>query len=250
MAGRSWFYFCAHAELAGYVAWGKVELEDMRELVPIVKTMHARSERPYRALVDLRRVTSVDASVFEATAGYARSRSAALRSAIARFAVVHAEGVLGAIAGGYFDVVPPPYPVSVFSDAVEALGWLGCAGDAALLPEIDALVAVERAPPFLRALRGLLDDRPRGMTVGSAARHLRLAARTLQRRLREEGSSFQEELATARLRSAQRRMLESDAPLTEIAFDAGFASPAHLSTQFRKATGEAPSAWRARHRSK
>jgi AraC-like DNA-binding protein len=86
------------------------------------------------------------------------------------------------------------------------------------------------------------------MTLQGAARQLGLSARTLQRRLRDEGSSFQGEVVAARLRVAQRLMLETSASLGEVAFEAGYASPAHLSTHFRKAVGEAPSAWRSRHR--
>lgn len=249
VSGPNWFYFCAHAELAGFVAWERVEVQDLAPLGPIVKTMHTRSRERYAALIDLRRVSTVDAAVFEVTAGYAKTYHARIHAAVRRVGVLRGEGFLGAIARGYFEVVPRPYPeVRVFSDAREALTWLGSAADLPVLEEIDEIVAIEHAGGFLRDLRTFLDAQDERVTLETAARHLRLAPRTLQRRLREEGSSLQTELMAARLRAAQRLMLATDAPLTEIAFDAGFASPAHLSTQFRKALGEAPSTWRARHR--
>jgi len=47
---------------------------------------------------------------------------------------------------------------------------------------------------------------------------------------------------------AERRMLDSDDPLTAVAIDAGFATLQHFSAAFREATGESPSAWRAKRR--
>jgi AraC-like DNA-binding protein len=40
-------------------------------------------------------------------------------------------------------------------------------------------------------------------------------------------------------------MIESDAPLTAIAIDSGFASLAHFSAAFRRATGQSPTQWRS-----
>jgi len=246
--GRNWLYFCAHERFAGYVAWERIELPELRALAPVVLAMHARARERYRAVVDLRRISFIAEGVFEATAKYATRNQAKIKAAVERVALLRGDGLLGAVARGYFDVVPRPYPVGVFSDANEALAWLDCDRDRSTFDEIEAIVGRARAAGSLRELRDFLGAKRERTSLEAAARHLGLTPRTLQRRLREEGSSFQNELVAARLRAAQRLMLESDAPLTEIAFNAGFASPAHLSTQFRKALGEAPSAWRARHR--
>lgn len=47
-----------------------------------------------------------------------------------------------------------------------------------------------------------------------------------------------------RVEFAKHRMLNSDAPLCEIALDCGLADQAHLSRIFRRVTGTTPSAWR------
>jgi len=47
-----------------------------------------------------------------------------------------------------------------------------------------------------------------------------------------------------RLDLAARYMLQTDAPLSDIAARCGFADQAHLSKRFRKATGWTPAAWR------
>ena len=247
VVGRNWVYWCAHADLAGYVAWGRVEASDVRALAPILDAMHAQATHAYCTMIDVRRVESVDASTFDVCARYAKTRLAAVSSAVARAALLGGAGFLGAIARGYVDVVPVSFPVAVFSGADEALSWLGRASDAPIVAEIEAVVSAAQTIPLVRDLRALLDADTR-LTLGTAARRLHVSARTLQRRLRDKDSSFAAEVLAARLRVAQRLMLESDAPLLEIALDAGFASAAHLSTQFRNAVGETPSAWRARHR--
>ncbi len=47
-----------------------------------------------------------------------------------------------------------------------------------------------------------------------------------------------------RLDWATRYMLETDAPLSDIALRCGFVDQAHLGKQFRNATGQPPAAWR------
>src|SRR5262249_11581014 len=47
-----------------------------------------------------------------------------------------------------------------------------------------------------------------------------------------------------RLELAARYMLETEAPLSEIALRCGFTDHAHLSITFREATGLSPAAWR------
>jgi AraC family transcriptional regulator len=47
-----------------------------------------------------------------------------------------------------------------------------------------------------------------------------------------------------RLELAARYMLETDAPLSDIALQCGFTDQAHLSNRFREATGTSPAAWR------
>jgi AraC-like DNA-binding protein len=51
-----------------------------------------------------------------------------------------------------------------------------------------------------------------------------------------------------RLERAGELMLQSDALLTEIAYNCGFTDQAHLSKQFRQRTGQPPSVWRRERR--
>ena len=51
-----------------------------------------------------------------------------------------------------------------------------------------------------------------------------------------------------RLELAARYMLQTDAPLSDIALRCGFIDQAHLSKQFRQSTGQTPAAWRRARR--
>jgi len=55
-------------------------------------------------------------------------------------------------------------------------------------------------------------------------------------------------LIERRVAFAKTRMLTSDAPLSEIALDCGFADQAHLSRVFRRVTGMPPNVWRRSRR--
>ncbi len=102
---------------------------------------------------------------------------------------------------------------------------------------------------MVRELHAWLDlQLAEGVTVDDAARGLANATRTLQRRLAEASTSFAEEVQRARVRAAQRLLVDTDAAITTIAIDVGCSSPQHLSTLFKKYVGETPSAWRTRVR--
>lgn len=107
---------------------------------------------------------------------------------------------------------------------------------------------VDGRGPLVATLRHAVAASPGRPTLARVARTLGLSARSLQRRLRALGTTFQAESGAARVREAQAMMLTSDASLTAIAFDVGCASTQHFSTLFRRVTGQSPSAWRARHR--
>lgn len=82
--------------------------------------------------------------------------------------------------------------------------------------------------------------------IDSVAKRLGLSRRTLQRRLSEQGMSF-ERLAQRALRDQANDLLkESDMPITDIALELGYSDPAHFTRAFRRWTGETPQAWRRR----
>jgi AraC-like DNA-binding protein len=155
------------------------------------------------------------------------------------------------VVSGFFDVTPPPYPVRVFEAPAEAQPWLLQAGaPVAALPDVASVLGDLHArarslPPLVQKLRRLLEAQlTQPPTVRQAARALGASDRTLQRRLAEAGTTFQDEVAKCRIVAAKRLLADSDSPLTTIALDLGYASLQHFGASFRRIVGQSPSAWR------
>jgi AraC-like DNA-binding protein len=173
---------------------------------------------------------------------------------VSRLALVRPAGLGGAIVAGAYDVLPRPYPVQVF-DAVEpAASWVAAEAEleapriAAMLEEIHA--DATGGGPVVAALRGWLAGHLAEPSVALAATALGTSERTLQRKLQEADTTFQAQVAEARVRAATRMLLDSDASLTAIAYDVGCASLQHFSALFRKHTELSPSAFRRKHKAR
>ena len=113
-----------------------------------------------------------------------------------------------------------------------------------------ALEAVQRAadPDLLqqvyRALRELLLS---GKSSGDdVAGVLSLHRRTLNRRLKARGTTFQHVLDTVRCEAARQLLGHSRLPLNRIAAALGYASISPFTRSFRRWTGASPSDWRKR----
>jgi AraC-like DNA-binding protein len=106
------------------------------------------------------------------------------------------------------------------------------------LPDDGGLIAqVERA-----VTTGL----PRGVPeIEQIAAQLATSPRTLQRRLGDEGTTFQAIVDRARRRLAERYLEDDHLSLAEIGFLVGFADPSNFHRAFKRWSGETPSAYRA-----
>ncbi|MCB1496854.1 MAG: helix-turn-helix domain-containing protein [Bauldia sp.] len=74
----------------------------------------------------------------------------------------------------------------------------------------------------------------------TVAAHLRVSARTVQRRLRDWGFSFEEILDDVRRTEATRHVISGENSAIEIAFLLGYSDPAHFTRAFRRWTGMPP----------
>lgn len=249
LVGDGWLHLCAHEELFGVVLWGRPSGEATAALIRSLEVELTDGVAPHRSLVDVSRVESVDAAAFETLNDYVRTHASELSHAVTRLALVRPRGLAGAVTSGFYAVAGAPYPVEVFDAAREALAWLD--EDDAVATALEALVVdVTGRSPLLSRLHAALMEQLFGATLESVAKALGVSHRTLQRRLQDAGTSFASELLRARLDEARRRMRDSDEPLASIALAVGFSSQQHLSTAFKKATGEQPSGWRKRERAK
>jgi AraC-like DNA-binding protein len=246
-AGATFAHFCATPVLWGVVLWGRPQSDDMAALVRSLELELADTAEMHLSIVDARRLDGVDVTAFSMLDSYVRGNQDALSRKVARLALLRPDGMTGAVVAGFFDVLPRPYPVELFASPEEAAPWLEL--------ELDALnvlgsvyAAASGAPPVVTAIRTVLDQQLTNINIATAARAMGMSERTLQRRLRGADTSFLDELNRARIRAAQKLLLDSDEPVTTIALEVGCATPQHFSTLFRKLTGMTPSGWRKEQR--
>ncbi|MES0875169.1 helix-turn-helix transcriptional regulator [Sinimarinibacterium thermocellulolyticum] len=114
------------------------------------------------------------------------------------------------------------------SQAQALLATLG--RESAVLDEIKRVVArrIANGPPTLDAV---------AVVIG-------LNARTLQRRLAEEGLSFRDVVEAVRKAQAERLLRCAELSLNQIAFLLGYAEQSSFHSAFRRWTGQSPGAWR------
>jgi len=89
--------------------------------------------------------------------------------------------------------------------------------------------------------RRLATSRPE---MGAIAKELAMSDRTLQRRLAEEGTRFQDLLAQARRELAHEYLVDGQLDMGDVAFLLGFDDQNSFFRAFRQWEGETPSRWR------
>lgn len=246
LVGDGFLHWYAEADLCGFIAWQRPDEPFIRRLIQVLdveRTPHA----PHRSLVDLRRLESPDPSAFGLFVNYMRQREEDFAQSVQRQALVRPEGIIGAVVGGFYSLLSPRYPSKVFTESSEAMMWLGVheGRAAALQAELNQLVMEATGQsPLLLQLHRVLRTRLLEASLAETAREMGMSERTLQRRLKEAGTSFQSELNAVQVRTAQQLLLETDMKLTAVAVEVGCASLQHFSSLFRKLVGESPSTWR------
>jgi len=89
--------------------------------------------------------------------------------------------------------------------------------------------------------RSMHGERP---SVESVARQLRISPRTLQRRLADEGTSYQQQLDLVRQQTARHLLVSTELEAGEIAFFLGFEEINSFTRAFHHWEGTTPSRWR------
>lgn len=109
----------------------------------------------------------------------------------------------------------------------------------------DWLFVGEREKRLSQRLRAYLGERlPLPATAESAAEALRVSARTLHRRLADEGTSFQRVKDEFRRDRAVQMLTKGHEPINAISAQLGFDSTASFHRAFRGWTGDTPGAFR------
>lgn len=96
--------------------------------------------------------------------------------------------------------------------------------------------------------RAIIDALPSGCpTQSTVARQLNMSARTLQRRLAEQDTSFSDVRARTRRNLAQAYVADPNVAVAEISFMLGFSEVSAFTRAFKQWTGLPPAAFRARN---
>jgi AraC-like DNA-binding protein len=246
-AGRSLLVWCHAPTLRGSVYWGAPDEHDVRALVATLEL--DRDGGVFDVVTDGRRLDVVAPSVFAVLERYIRSRMPHYSARFRRHAIVHPAGLVGTAMTGFYPMLGGNHPWQPFADAAAAFAWLDRSDAARAHADVEELVErVRGVPRVVQALRDWLAAHPRGADIDAAARALALSPRSLQRRLREAETSFRDELAETRVAVARQLLATSDDKLEAIADRLGYASRAHFSSLFQRATRETPGRFRARVR--
>lgn len=246
VAGKTWLHFHASGALWGVLLWGRPDPVDAQAMIRSLQTELDVEVPPHRFYVDASRLESIDSDAFTLCSRHLQAVHEVAHRSYTSIALVVPQGVPGAAVAGIYGALRVQCPFRVFSLPREAMEWLS--KPPAFDEELTAiLVALQKIPPIVDALALRLRGELAEPNEAAVARLLGLSQRTLQRRLREAGTSFQKELARLRIEAAQLRLVETDTPLTVIALDLGFATPQHFSRMFHEVTGETPTDYR-RHR--
>jgi len=121
---------------------------------------------------------------------------------------------------------------------------------AAVAPQLEAELKQQLTEGSLReqvkgTLKRLLaGERP---AIEHVARELHLSKRTLQRRLTEEGITFQQLMEEARRELAQHYLLHSSLELNETAYLLGYEDANSFFRAFHEWEGTTPGQWRTLH---
>jgi AraC-like DNA-binding protein len=244
LVARRHLVWCHDPTLLGTALWGRPGEADVIELLDALAVARAPGVRAsFDYLTDGRRVDGVDPAGYQLAVEYAQRELERLGKRVRRLAFVHGAGFSGTVLAGFFAHVLPHASARGFTDAAAAFTWLG-RPDAAT--EVERLVDdAAGAPPITATLRAFLRARAGDCRLEEAARALGCSARSLQRRLDEEGTTFRRQLDDARVQAAIPLLLDGDDKLEAIAARLGFSSLPTFSRLFRRVTGRSPSAFRA-----
>jgi AraC-like DNA-binding protein len=143
-----------------------------------------------------------------------------------------------------------PHDLMVFDEAVLALPMVNRNAQllAVLLPGLEKAVGQDdEARTLADDVRALLSeaicgDRP---AIAKVARSLRMSPRTMQRRLGELGTTYQEVLDDVRRQSARRLLANTDLAIGEVAFLLGFEEVNSFTRAFQAWEQSTPAKWRA-----
>ena len=107
---------------------------------------------------------------------------------------------------------------------------------------LDSFMSRSTARDVVSKIVDRLPDGPPSQEV--IARDLSVSNRTLQRKLKDEGTSFMDLLQDTRMQLAQKYLRQPSRSVVETAYLLGFSEPSTFSRAFKRWTGKAPAEYR------
>jgi AraC-like DNA-binding protein len=244
VGGPGWLHFCAHAGLWGVILHARPDGDAAEQMTRAFAVQTAPTRARHASYVDARYLDGIDPSAFAILERYARRTLVATLDKVHCLALVPPAGMQGAVVAGFYRLLAAPLPIQLFETPADALAWIGETDAAGLAARLDEILVESRGVPSLvAALGACLRAQLPSPDLEAICRTLGISRRSLQRRLRDAGTSLSRELLAVRLAEAEQRLRDSDAPITTIALELGFSSSQIFSRQFKRATGQTPAAW-------
>jgi AraC-like DNA-binding protein len=246
--GNNLMMWRTQSALCGLALWGRMSFAQIRMLERIFDGGQRLGTAPCDFLLDARRLHGLDADLYDELTHVAGRRLTDIQRRVRRQALLRPAGLIGAAVSGFYVALDVEIEWRVFTELAPALAWLDEPQPEALAARLDRMVAEAISGSNVAdRLRQVLEARGGGaMVLDDVSRSLAVSPRSLQRALRELGTSFREEVHRARLAIGKKLLLETDDKIAGIAHRTGFSSEANFIAFFRRATGESPAAWRRR----
>ncbi len=238
--GGQWIYGSPDGRLYASVLIGPVEEAGIAGLLSLWRL--ELDTRGHLSLCDTHLMTAATPPAFAALTAFLAEHRQTLQRTVERQAIVLPTGMVGTMVAGYYRVFPPPYDYRLFDDRGSALEWLGYPRDVLAAWEPHSI-----EDPLLRGLRVALERELR-TPIETLARQLGVSVRSLQRRLREQGTSVRREVTRAQVARAKLLLASSDQKLAAIAAQVGCSSLGTFTELFSREVGRTPSAWRSEQR--
>jgi AraC-like DNA-binding protein len=255
--GSSHLVWCRDATLCGAIWWGSPSTRDLDELARAFELVrHPALAGGFDMLVDGRALERLDWAVIAQLLAYVRGCLPDWRVRIRRQAIAIRPGPATAMIENTAALLGVPYGLRFVDDTSAAVDWLGWSSRLDARRAVDEAAALAReglrqkknTSAIVQRLQHWLESALDHASVEAAATALGLSSRTLQRDLRDAGTSFTTEVWRARMRVACQLLVETDHKVEVIAREVGCSSASQLSALFKRCVGDTPARYRERRR--